>query len=48
MPVRSAGLLIHRLSETGPEVLLVHPGGAVLGKEGRGRLVDPEGIDRSR
>lgn len=27
MPVLSAGLLVHRRAPTGPEVLLVHPGG---------------------
>ena len=40
---RSAGILLHRRRDGEREVLLVHPGGPVLGEEGRGRLVDPEG-----
>ena len=35
-PKRSAGLLVHRDGVAGTEVLLVHPGGTVLGHAGRG------------
>jgi predicted NUDIX family NTP pyrophosphohydrolase len=31
MPQRSAGILLYRLTDAAPEVLLVHPGG--LGQE---------------
>ena len=42
----SAGILpFRRHGEL--EVLLAHPGRALLGKEGRGRLDDPEGAGRS-
>ncbi|MBB4481390.1 NUDIX domain-containing protein [Rhizobium etli] len=44
MPVRSAGLLIHRLSETGPEVLLVHPGGPFWAKKDEGAWSIPKGL----
>ena len=39
----SAGLLVYRRTDGGIEVLLVHPGGPVLGEEGRRRLVGAEG-----
>ncbi len=44
MPVRSAGLLIHRLSETGPEVLLVHPGGPFWARKDEGAWSIPKGL----
>jgi len=44
---RSAGLLLYRKGPHGPAFFLVHPGGPVLGKEGRGGVVDSEGIVRT-
>ncbi|ARM15904.1 MULTISPECIES: NUDIX domain-containing protein [Rhizobium] len=44
MPVRSAGLLIYRLFETGPEVLLVHPGGPFWAKKDQGAWSIPKGL----
>ncbi|ARQ13694.1 NUDIX hydrolase domain-containing protein (plasmid) [Rhizobium etli] len=44
MPVRSAGLLIYRLCETGPEVLLVHPGGPFWAKKDEGAWSIPKGL----
>ncbi|MDF0699347.1 NUDIX domain-containing protein [Rhizobium sp. MC63] len=44
MPVRSAGLLIHRLSETRPEVLLVHPGGPFWARKDEGAWSIPKGL----
>ncbi|MBB3355252.1 putative NUDIX family NTP pyrophosphohydrolase [Rhizobium sp. BK049] len=44
MPVRSAGLLIYRLCETRPEVLLVHPGGPFWAKKDQGAWSIPKGL----
>lgn len=44
MPVRSAGLLIYRLLESGPEVLLVHPGGPFWAKKDEGAWSIPKGL----
>ena len=43
---QSAGLLLFRRREGALEVLLVHPGGPVVGAKGRWRLVDSEGRGR--
>ena len=37
MPVHSAGLLLYRVTDAEPEVLIAHMGGPVLGREGRRR-----------
>ncbi len=42
----SAGILLYRGAAEALEVLLVHPGGPVLGEERPRRLVDPEGRNR--
>ncbi|MGY3611725.1 NUDIX domain-containing protein, partial [Bradyrhizobium sp. Lot11] len=47
MPVRSAGLLIHRPVETGLEVLLVHPGGPFWTKKDEGAWSIPKGLVES-
>ena len=44
MPVRSAGLLVYRLSETGLEVLLVHPGGPFWARKDQGAWSIPKGL----
>ncbi|RUM22282.1 NUDIX domain-containing protein [Rhizobium vallis] len=44
MPVRSAGLLIHRRFETELEVLLVHPGGPFWAKKDEGAWSIPKGL----
>ncbi|MBB3137957.1 putative NUDIX family NTP pyrophosphohydrolase [Rhizobium pisi] len=44
MPVRSAGLLIHRRFETELEVLLVHPGGPFWAKKDDGAWSIPKGL----
>ncbi|MDK4732193.1 NUDIX domain-containing protein [Rhizobium sp. CNPSo 3490] len=44
MPVRSAGLLIYRLCERRPEVLLVHPGGPFWAKKDEGAWSIPKGL----
>lgn len=44
MPVRSAGLLIHRHFETELEVLLVHPGGPFWAKKDEGAWSIPKGL----
>lgn len=43
MPVRSAGLLLHRTGSGGPEVLLVHPGGPFWAKKDDGSWSIPKG-----
>ena len=43
MPERSAGVLLHRLSQTGPEVLLVHPGGPYWARKDDGAWTIPKG-----
>ena len=44
---RSAGIVLHRRRDGELEVLLVHPGGPVLGQARRRRVVDPEGRVRA-
>ena len=36
MPQRSAGILLYRLTDAAPEVLLVHPGGPFWAKKDDG------------
>ncbi|QCX27853.1 NUDIX domain-containing protein [Nocardioides jishulii] len=43
MPVRSAGLLVHRTGEQGLEVLLVHPGGPFWARKDAGVWSIPKG-----
>src|SRR3954451_6133882 len=43
MPARSAGILLHRAGPTGPEVLLVHPGGPFWAKKDLGAWSIPKG-----
>ena len=43
MPKRSAGVLIHRRGEEGPEVLLVHPGGPFWRRRDAGAWQIPKG-----
>jgi predicted NUDIX family NTP pyrophosphohydrolase len=43
MPKRSAGLLVYRLVESEPEVLLVHPGGPYWAKKDDGSWSLPKG-----
>jgi predicted NUDIX family NTP pyrophosphohydrolase len=43
MPARSAGLLIHRRSDSGIEVFLVHPGGPFWAKKDLGAWSIPKG-----
>src|SRR3954470_6494105 len=45
MPARSAGILLHRAGPTGPEVLLVHPGGPFWAKRDLGAWSIPKGED---
>ena len=43
MPKRSAGLLLYRERSTGPEVMLVHPGGPFWAKKDDGAWSIPKG-----
>jgi predicted NUDIX family NTP pyrophosphohydrolase len=43
MPKRSAGLLLYRFGPSGPEVLLVHPGGPFWAKKDLGAWSIPKG-----
>ena len=43
MPKRSAGLLLHRRGEDGPQVLLVHPGGPFFARKDLGVWSIPKG-----
>jgi predicted NUDIX family NTP pyrophosphohydrolase len=43
MAVRSAGILLYRHGEAGPEVLLVHPGGPFWAKRDEGAWSIPKG-----
>ncbi|GGD31019.1 NUDIX domain-containing protein [Nocardioides daphniae] len=43
MPVRSAGLLLHRTGADGVEVLLVHPGGPFWARKDAGAWSIPKG-----
>lgn len=43
MPKRSAGILLYRHTPTGPEVLLVHPGGPFWAKKDAGAWSIPKG-----
>lgn len=43
MPVRSAGILLYRRGASGPEVLLVHPGGPFWAKKDEGAWSIPKG-----
>lgn len=43
MPKKSAGVLLYRLHEDGPEVLLVHPGGPYWEKKDSGAWSIPKG-----
>ena len=40
---RSAGILLYRLTDDGPEVLLVHPGGPFWGRKDEGAWSIPKG-----
>lgn len=44
MPQRSAGILLYRLAASGPEVLLVHPGGPFWAKKDAGAWSIPKGL----
>lgn len=44
MPPQSAGLLLHRFRASGPEVLLVHPGGPYYAKRDTGVWSVPKGL----
>ncbi len=44
MPLRSAGILLYRLTAAGPEVLLVHPGGPYWAKKDDGAWSIPKGL----
>ncbi|MGH6922953.1 MAG: NUDIX domain-containing protein, partial [Propylenella sp.] len=44
MPQRSAGILMYRLAASGPEVLLVHPGGPFWAKKDSGAWSIPKGL----
>ncbi|HEX4108757.1 MAG TPA: NUDIX domain-containing protein [Solirubrobacteraceae bacterium] len=44
MPVRSAGILLHRDIGAGLEVLLVHPGGPLWARRDRGAWSIPKGV----
>ena len=48
VPARSAGMLLYRLRDGRPEVLLVHPGGPFWARRDHGRMVDPQGRARRR
>lgn len=43
MPKRSAGLLLYRLTDSGPQVFLVHPGGPFWTKKDDGAWSIPKG-----
>jgi predicted NUDIX family NTP pyrophosphohydrolase len=43
MAKQSAGLLVHRAGEAGPEVLLVHPGGPFWARKDEGAWSVPKG-----
>jgi predicted NUDIX family NTP pyrophosphohydrolase len=43
VPARSAGILLYRLRPTGPEVLLVHPGGPYWARRDHGAWSIPKG-----
>lgn len=43
MPKRSAGIVAYRLNSTGPEVLLVHPGGPFYARKDLGVWSIPKG-----
>ena len=43
MPKRSAGILMYRQGDTGPELLLVHPGGPFWAKKDLGAWSIPKG-----
>ena len=43
MGKQSAGLLMFRRTDTGPEVLLVHPGGPFWAKKDEGAWTVPKG-----
>jgi predicted NUDIX family NTP pyrophosphohydrolase len=43
MPVRSAGILLYRRAASGPEVLLVHPGGPFWARRDEGAWSIPKG-----
>jgi predicted NUDIX family NTP pyrophosphohydrolase len=43
MPARSAGIILHRRGPSGPEVLLVHPGGPFWAKRDLGAWSIPKG-----
>ena len=43
MPVRSAGILLYRQGASGPEVLLVHPGGPFWARRDEGAWSIPKG-----
>jgi predicted NUDIX family NTP pyrophosphohydrolase len=44
MPQKSAGILLYRLAASGPEVLLVHPGGPFWAKKDAGAWSIPKGL----
>jgi predicted NUDIX family NTP pyrophosphohydrolase len=44
MPVRSAGLVLYRRRDEGPEVLLVHPGGPYWARKDAGAWSIPKGL----
>jgi predicted NUDIX family NTP pyrophosphohydrolase len=44
MPQRSAGILLYRRGDAGPEVLLVHPGGPFWAKKDDGAWSIPKGL----
>ena len=44
MPKKSAGLLLHRMSEGVPEVFLVHPGGPFWARKDLGAWSIPKGL----
>src|SRR5436190_23804497 len=43
MPKKSAGLMLYRRAESGPEILLVHPGGPFWRKKDEGAWTVPKG-----
>jgi predicted NUDIX family NTP pyrophosphohydrolase len=44
VPQRSAGILLFRLGQAGPEVLLVHPGGPLWARRDLGAWSIPKGL----
>ncbi len=44
MPQRSAGILMYRMKDDGPELLLVHPGGPFWAKKDDGAWSIPKGL----